>query len=136
MTFVFGILSESIRNLAKTQGLQKMPADHKLELVAEVDADKANASIKSVSTAFRCARGGGDRRSAGTGAAVFQRRVRAVRQWRAGRRASRFSALVGQAPGLRRPLSPPASNPSRVVSANAALRARPARGTQGPPTQD
>ena len=27
-----------------------MPADNKLELVVEVDADKANASIKSVST--------------------------------------------------------------------------------------
>jgi hypothetical protein len=31
-----------------------MPADNKLELVVEVDADKANASIKSVSTGLSC----------------------------------------------------------------------------------
>jgi hypothetical protein len=54
MTFVLGILSQSIRNLAKTQDCKKMPADNKLELVAEVDADKANASIKSVSTGLSC----------------------------------------------------------------------------------
>ena len=62
-------------------------AEHwRIERMPAVDRNILRLAVYEMPHSETPARGG-DRRSAGTGAAVFQRRVRALRQWRAGRRA-------------------------------------------------
>ena len=63
----------------------------RLERMPAVDRNILRLAVYEMSE-LKTPAAGGDRRSAGTGAPVFGRRIGGVHQWRAGRRASRRDA--------------------------------------------